>query len=87
MHNQLQDLFDKAGFLLHKWNSNEPIVLEHIKPELGDSEQEDAGVVYLHMTDSRGSIHTSLITSKTKVTPIKRLTIPRLELCGAHILA
>ena len=35
--NQLQDVFNKAGFLLHKWNLSEPIVLEHIKPELQDS--------------------------------------------------
>jgi hypothetical protein len=39
------------------------------------------------MIDSDGRIHISLVTSKTKVAPIKRLTIPRLELCGAHLLA
>ena len=39
------------------------------------------------MVDSNGRIHLSLVTSKTNVAPIKRLTIPRLELCGAHLLA
>lgn len=29
----------------------------------------------------------TLATSKTEIAPIKRLTIPRLELCGAYILA
>lgn len=51
------------------------------------SEQAYAGVVYLRTVDSAGCIHTSLVMSKTKVAPIKRLTIPRLELCGAHLLA
>ena len=46
-----------------------------------------SGVIYLQMVDSNGRVHVSLVTSKTKVTPIKRLTIPRLELCGAHFLA
>jgi hypothetical protein len=51
------------------------------------SELAYAGVVYLRMCDSEGNVHVSLVTSKTKVAPIKRLTIPRLELCGAHLLA
>ena len=51
------------------------------------SEQAYAAVIYLRMTDVDGKIQISLVTSKTKVAPIKRLTIPRLELCGAYLLA
>ena len=51
------------------------------------SEQAYAAVIYLRMMDLDGGIQVSLVTSKTKVAPIKRLTIPRLELCGAYLLA
>ena len=51
------------------------------------SERAYAGVVYLRMVYTEGRVHVSLVMSKTKVAPIKRLTIPRLELCGAHLLA
>ena len=34
-----------------------------------------------------GSTQIALVSSETKVAPIKRLTIPRLELCGAHLLS
>ena len=30
LHNQLQNLFDKEGFLLRKWNSSEPKVLQSV---------------------------------------------------------
>ena len=51
------------------------------------SEEAYSGVVYLCMVDSLQCVYTSLVTSKTKVAPIKHLTIPRLELCGACLLA
>ena len=50
------------------------------------SEGAYAGVVYLRMEDSDGNVHVTLVASKTRVAPIKHLSIPRLELCGAHLL-
>ena len=46
-----------------------------------------SGVVYLRAVDSRDNITTSLVISKTKVAPLKKTMIPRLELCGALVLA
>ena len=51
------------------------------------SEEAYAGVVYIRVQDSSGNVHSSLVLAKTKVAPIKRLTIPRLELCGAKLLS
>ena len=51
------------------------------------SEVAYAGVVYLRLVDTCGSVHTSLVMAKTKVAPIKKMSIPRLELCGALLLA
>ena len=36
LQKELQQLFAKGGFLLHKWNSNNSTVLQHIQPELKD---------------------------------------------------
>ncbi len=54
---------------------------------LDASELAYSAVVYLRLTDTSNYIQVSLVMFKTKVAPIKRLSIPRLELCGAHLLA
>ncbi len=51
------------------------------------SENAYAGVVYLRMVDTSDVVHVFLVMAKTRVAPIRRLTIPRLELCGANLLA
>lgn len=46
-----------------------------------------AGVVYISSLYEDGEIDVRLVASKTRVVPLKRQTIPRLELLGALILA
>jgi len=50
------------------------------------SEKGYAAAVYLH-TQTTMSVHCHLVTGKSKVAPLKRSTIPRLELCGAVLAA
>ncbi|XP_048004299.1 uncharacterized protein LOC125240447 [Leguminivora glycinivorella] len=45
-----------------------------------------AAVVYLRVVDSTGNIKVALVTTKTRVSPVKQVSIPRLELCGAVLV-
>ncbi|XP_055542986.1 uncharacterized protein LOC129728564 [Wyeomyia smithii] len=51
------------------------------------SEEAYAAVVYLRRVSENGQIRVSLIAAKTKVAPVKQVTIPRLELNAAELLA
>ena len=52
------------------------------------SEQAYGAVVYSKITTRSGDTNICLLTGKSKVAPIKsKLTIPRLELCGAELLS
>ncbi|XP_062704069.1 uncharacterized protein LOC115264003 [Aedes albopictus] len=44
-------------------------------------------VVYIRSITSDGIVEVKLVASKSRVAPLKPLTIPRLELCGAKLLA
>ena len=48
------------------------------------SEKAYAAVNYARTTDVFGNVSSRLISSKTKDAPVKVVSMPRLELCGAH---
>lgn len=51
------------------------------------SQKAYAAVIFMRILKSDGSIHINQITAKTRVAPIKTISIPRLELCAAVLLA
>jgi len=51
------------------------------------SENAYGAVVYLRVIQASGEVVVSLLCSKTRVSPVKQISIPRLELCGAQLLA
>lgn len=42
---------------------------------------------YIKTVDEQRTIRANLVMTRTRVAPLKRSTTPRLELCGAHLLA
>ncbi|KAK3738818.1 hypothetical protein QZH41_000397 [Actinostola sp. cb2023] len=53
----------------------------------GASERAYCGIVYLRSVDTAGGVHLSIVIAKTKFAPLKKVSFPRLELCGAQLLA
>jgi len=51
------------------------------------SERAYGACLYIHSTDNNNTTSCELPCSTSKVAPLKQLTIPRLELCAATLLA
>lgn len=56
----------------------------------GFADASEAGygaVVYLRVEDNQGIVHLSLLCAKSRVAPVKCISLPRLELCAAVLLS
>jgi len=51
------------------------------------SEKAYGEFLYLGSLNQQGEVTTKLLCSKSKVAPVKKITLPRLELCGAFTLS
>lgn len=51
------------------------------------SETAYGAVIYLRVTDKTGAVQVFFVCAKARVAPLKRICLPRLELCAAVLLA
>ncbi|XP_039760428.1 uncharacterized protein LOC120634101 [Pararge aegeria] len=51
------------------------------------SETAYGAVIFLRVTDAKGQVRVFLVCSKARVVPLKRISLPRLELCAAVLLS
>ncbi|XP_041379393.1 uncharacterized protein LOC121392076 [Gigantopelta aegis] len=66
LQKQLQELFHKGGFVLRKWNSNEPEVLNHLPAELKESQSVQT-IAEDHYTKTLG-IEWNSVTDNFRIT-------------------
>ncbi|XP_063543228.1 uncharacterized protein LOC134751714 [Cydia strobilella] len=86
--NYREELSQLTKFRLPRWsNHRTDAMLVELHGFSDASNDAYAAVVYLRVIDAEGLIRVSLVSCKTKVSPIKQISIPRLELCGAVLLA
>ncbi|UYV75119.1 hypothetical protein LAZ67_12002543 [Cordylochernes scorpioides] len=84
---EVNNLLSSAGFSLRKWRSNVPKVLSGLSEQVEDRHNlwdfenvAYAAVFYIRSHFKSGQVKVSLIASKTRVAPLKMISIPRLEL-------
>ncbi|XP_046142128.1 uncharacterized protein LOC123987879 [Osmia bicornis bicornis] len=84
-----QDLEEVKTISLPRWVSYRDAMHDHIELHgfCDASERAYAAAVYVRLPSTSTMANVHLLIAKTKLAPIKLCSIPRLELCGALLLA
>ena len=85
-HVWLADLLKRSGFSVNRCikPKNFSDIMNSQLHHFADASTSGYGAVtYLRLTDSYGNISCTLMSSKSRVVPLKQITIPRLELSAA----
>lgn len=81
------NLTDTSSFKVSRWIKTHDNNHTELHGFADASTSAYAAVVYLRTINKNGQIHISLITSRTRVAPVKQQSIPRLELMGSVLAA
>ncbi|XP_032669457.1 uncharacterized protein LOC116843272 [Odontomachus brunneus] len=83
-----RDLNDVSDIRLHRWlGFTGPEAVAEVHGFCDASERAYAAAIYMVVRVRERQPVSRLLTAKSKVSPVKRVSLPRLELCGAHLLA
>ncbi|XP_032688818.1 uncharacterized protein LOC116852490 [Odontomachus brunneus] len=82
-----RDLNEVSDIRLHRWLGFTAEAVAEIHEFCDASERAYAAAIYMVVRIRGRQPVSRLLTAKSKVSPVKRVSLPRLELCGAHLLA
>ncbi|XP_046587831.1 uncharacterized protein LOC124292982 [Neodiprion lecontei] len=83
----LQDLQGISAITIPRWIGSSSASLGIEIHGFADASQSALGaVIYARTYINTHEVRVSLVCAKTKVAPLKKVTIPRLELCAANLL-
>lgn len=82
-----QDLTNLETIKIPRWVGYHYGIKAQIHGFCDASESAYAAVIYTRFLNSNGTINVNMLISKSKVAPIQTISLPRLELCAALLLA
>lgn len=83
----VSDIKNLNHFRIPRWLATSALTTVQVHGFCDAANDAFGAVLYVRSTDINGKITCSLLQAKSKVAPLKTISIPRKELCGAEILS